>query len=293
MHNTKHCMQEEEDLDDKKEGAKYLAAMVRDGNRLKLVFPELSELLETHRTVEAWMDRANIAIRSRISLTEIKTLLETGEKLPVNLSDLMEKLNARVSLAEDWVNQFKQIVPSPEAMPGSANPDKILLHWTSRMRETLRGGSYTVLHDLASEGSRIPVEVDIVKLLQIEIDAKNWSMKAKKWVPHLAKEENITCKRGKLEDLREHMEKAALLHEKLCLPPSVKNEWTMDGENDIRSILEAADDWFEKVRIYVDVRLFEYLEEVSLTGSTPFSTNLTWTGIIAELKVGAASLWIL
>ncbi|CAB9497258.1 Nucleosome-remodeling factor subunit [Seminavis robusta] len=248
------CEQCEEDLDDKKENFKYLCGMVRDANRLKLKFPVVTDLLETHRTVEAWIDRANIAIRSRISLKEIKALVQKGEELPVNLSDLMEKLRSRVGLADDWISRFKDVVSCSDSMPDEICLDsgEALLRWMGSMRDALRDGKHIELHDLASEGSRIPVEIDLVKLLQIELDGKTWTMKAKKWVPCLAKDEDIACKKAKLEDLREHLEKGALLRERIDLPASEKIEWVLEGEMEIRAIVQAADDWFVKYKPYLD-----------------------------------------
>lgn len=243
-------------MQDKKESVKFLAAMVRDANRLKFTFPEVTELLEIHRSVEAWIDRANIAIRSRISLNEIKTLIKTGEDLPVDLSEYMEKLHARACLAEQWLGQFKQIVPCPEpssSIPETQGSGNVMLGWMSKMREALHEGDHGILHELASEGSRIPVEVDCVKLLQIEIDAKNWTAKAKKWIPELAKkEEGFTCRKGKIDDLREHLEKAEALREKLVLPDAAKDSWVLDGEEQMVAIVEAADDWYMKYKPYLD-----------------------------------------
>ena len=229
--------------------------MVRDANKLKFSFPEVMELLETHRDIEAWIDRATIAIRSRISLTEIKDLLETGEDLPVDLSDFTEKLRARVSLAEEWIDQLKEIVPDPEMSPTGKvfEPADRFLQWMSNMRKALMDGSHTVLHDLASEGSRIPVEVDLVKFLQVEIDAKNWTAKAKKWIPGLAKEEDgIICRKGKIGDLREHLEKAEALREKLALSSDAKDSWILEGEKEMEAIVKSADDWYLKYQPYLD-----------------------------------------
>lgn len=240
---------DEDDLDDKKECVKYLLAMVREANRLKLSFPEVAELLETHQEVEAWIDRANIAIRSRISLTEIKSLIKRGHEMPVDLVDFMEKLRGREGLAEAWIHRFEKVVPRPgEFQADTSNElDMGLLRWMQGMRGALLNGKYPVLHDLASEGSRIPVEVDLVKLLQLELDAKSWATKAKKWIPNLSMAENPQSKRGKLEDLREHIGKAAQIREKLDLSASAKEAWTLDGEVAIRSIVRAADEWFLKV----------------------------------------------
>jgi len=244
------CDQDEEDLEDKKESVKFLLAMVRDAYRLKLIFPEVSELLETHKSVETWIDRASIAIRSRIALTEIKTLLETGDDLPVDLSDYIEKLRARASQAEEWIEHFSEEVPCPVPLPmaDTAPAQNTLLRWMARMRDSLVEGKHSDLHVFASEGSRIPVDIDIVKLLQVELDGRNWTMKARKWIPSLS-ENAAKCKQGKLEELRDHLEKASGLRDKLVLPPDVRNEWVLEGEKEIFSIVQAADDWFEKVRL--------------------------------------------
>lgn len=249
--NLKSCTIDEENLEGGKESVKFLGAMVRDANRLKLVFPEVSELLEAHRSVETWIDRASIAVRSRISLTEIKALLETGEDMPVDLSDLMEKLRARVSMAEEWIDNFKEVVPCPTPLPtaDTVHSDNTLLRWMAEMRDSLVEGKHSALHDFASEGSRIPVDIDIVKLLQIQLDAKTWTVKARKWIPGLNSDDSSTCKRGKLEDLREHLEKANQLREKLVLPAPVRNEWVLEGEKEMRAIVDAADAWFENVSL--------------------------------------------
>jgi PLU-1-like protein len=262
-----------------------MQAMVREANRLKLSFPEVSDLLETHRSVEAWIDRANIAIRSRISLTEIKTLIQKGQEMPVDLSDFMEKLRARESLAEEWIQRFEEVVPRPNQTSTDNNiePDTILLRWMQGMRAALNNGKYAVLHDIASEGNRIPVEVDIVKLLQLELDAKSWASKAKKWTPSPSDAENSSSKRGKLEDLRDHIEKAAQLREKLDLSASAKANWTLDGEDEIRAIVKSADEWFQKVRVFRDT-----LDAIFILSSHNLfslsSISRTWTGIIVDLK---------
>ena len=111
------------------------------------------------------------------------------------------------------------------------------------MRKGLYGGQYNVLHDLSSEGSRIPVEVAAVKLLQIELDAKNWSVKANKWIP-----KSVDSKKGKLADIKDHVEKAKILRERLSLPNSEKGFWILEGENELVSIVDSADCWFNKVR---------------------------------------------
>jgi hypothetical protein len=51
---------------------------------------------------------------------------------------------------------------------------------------------------MATKGTQIPVDIDCIKLLLVEIDAKNWSSKAKKWIPvqNGVDNENMSGKKG-------------------------------------------------------------------------------------------------
>jgi hypothetical protein len=217
---------------------KVVASLVRDSARLKLIFPEVSRLLEFHREQDNWVDRSNIAIRSRISLAEVKSLIKRGEEMPLDLSDHLDKLKSRVGTAEEWIEHLEEVCPYPKSSDGTQD----ILAWMKAMRQALYDGKQAELHELASEGSRIPIEVDAVKVLQIELDAKNWTQKAKKWIPV-----DGDSKRGKLDDLREHCEKAVALRDKLTLSEEDKYAWLLEGEAELNSIVEAADKWFEDV----------------------------------------------
>jgi hypothetical protein len=233
---------------------KLVSALVRDANRLNLNFPQVSELLKFHQTAEAWVDRANVAVRSRISLSEIQSLIDRGENMPMDLSDSLDKLQTRVRLSQCWLSDFQDLVPAPFSN-GKVND----LEWMSRMRDALRSEDKSFLsqlHDMATEGTRIPVEIDCVKLLLVEIDAKNWSSKAEKWIPNQKNgedDENMSGqKRAKLVDIRDHLTKAVSLREKLVLSPAECEAWVLQGEAELKSIIEAADDWFEKYQEYLE-----------------------------------------
>lgn len=222
-----------------KSTTRTMTALAKDGKRVKFVFPEVRDFLKFHCTIELWIDRANIAIRSRISLTEIRTLIQQGEELPLDLTDHIEKLKSRVAAAERWLQRLEQVVQCPKT--DSGEPD--MLQWTRYIRIALYEGNQGCLHELGSDGSRIPVDIDAVKLLQAELDAKNWTLKAEKWLP--ASEDS---KKGKLADIREHVERALSLRERLALSDIPKRNWVLDGEAELVSIVFAADAWFEEVR---------------------------------------------
>lgn len=229
---------------EQKETIKFVSAIVRDIRRLKLRYPVVTELLCFHRDAESWVDRANIAIRSRISLDEIKDLIEKGEEMPLDLTEYLDKLRNRSSLAEDWLDRFKEVVPCPETAHGEPID---MLEWMQRMRDELNDGEGRIsLHDLVSGGGRIPVEVDCVKLLQVELDARNWMAKARLWIPTSGENDESSSKKGRLDDLRDHVVKADALRDKLTLSQKDKGAWVLDGEAELRSIVDAADDWFEK-----------------------------------------------
>jgi hypothetical protein len=225
---------------ERKNSTKLMSTLVRDATRLKLVFPELTDLMEFNRLTESWVDRATIAIRSRISLSEMKSMIQRGENMPLDLSDYLEKLKARVSIAEEWIASLEAVVPCPTREGNT----KDLLAWMQSMRVALRNGEYNRLHELSSEGSRIPVDVEPLKLLQVELEAKTWSIKTSKWTPSDNAGES---KKGKLEDIREHVGKAQVLRDKLPLSEDEKRVWVLDGELQLRGVVEAADAWLEKV----------------------------------------------
>lgn len=218
---------------------KTLNALVKEANRVKLVFPEASEIIETHCKTEDWIERANIGCRSRTSLKEIKTLLQLGNEMPLDLSEYEEKLESRARSADEWWAAMEEVVSVPSFDDGTVDH----LGLMEVFRRSLLEGGHGALHDLALEGSRIPVDVDEVKMLQVAMDAKLWTSKAEKWIP--------TCqdsKKGKLAEVREHADKALELRERLPFEEKDKEAWVLQGEKELDDIVEAADAWFDKVR---------------------------------------------
>lgn len=214
---------------------KTVSAFVKEAKRIKLFSPEVMEMFEFHRVAEEWIDRANIAIRSKISLDEIKNLVKRGEEMPLDLSEYIDKLKTRVRIADDWLESLDEILPFKN------NTCTRLQIWQD-FETALQNGIHNGLHDLSSEGNRIPVDVVAVKLLQLAMDAKNWTTKALKWVPS-----SIDSKKGKLCDLREHVDKLSSLRSKLPLQEIDRRRWKPAGEKELSSIIVAADSWTEKV----------------------------------------------
>eukprot|EP00978_Attheya_sp_CCMP212_P048665 scaffold557640_cov134-Attheya_sp.AAC.1 len=48
--------------------------------------------------------------------------------------------------------------------------------------------------------------------------------------------------------LREHLEKAEAIREKLPMTPDEQASWSLEYETELTAIVESADEWFEKVR---------------------------------------------
>ena len=94
------------------------------------------------------------------------------------------------------------------------------------------------------------------QLLQIEIDARHWSAKAKPWIPEsLDTEGEISApqKRGKVDDVEEYLDRAASIRERLWFDEKEKSEWILDGESELRQMLEMAEEWFDKVSLQFDI----------------------------------------
>jgi len=236
--------------------------MIKEANKINLGFPELSLLSKVHRNAEEWTDRANVALRSKISLVELESLVNMGENMPLGLTGTLEKLKSRYKQACDWISALKEEVPCPlESLSGSGCDLDAgnRAEWLSRMRETLQNGEdnkVSTLTELSSQGARLPVEVEFLQLLQTSIDARNWSQKAKRWCPSSGEQ----FKRGKIEDLQDHLEGADAIVEKAKHLTDGKLEWHLDCADELSSIVDKATAWFEKVSdVYVETMLMSFL----------------------------------
>lgn len=224
---------------------KAVSGLVREANRVNLPSSRVRKLWRFHKELEAWVDRANIAVRSRISLSEIESLIGRAEAMPLNLSEFVDKLQSRVRLARSWIQKLESYIPG---ICGDADVtvDKcvgLMMHIRNALADDQnKGGLHNCLIELSSEGVRIPVEVNCIKMLQIEIDAKNWTQKAERWVPGIG-----DSKKGKIEELRDHLVKADNLRDRL--PYDEKNKWMLNHESALRAIVELADKWLEEVRV--------------------------------------------
>jgi hypothetical protein len=226
---------------------KFVSTLIKQANKIDLAFPELLTLTGVHKKAEEWIDRASIAVRTTISYDELESLVATGESLPLNVSDVLEKLQNRLKQAKDWMMRVEEIVP---------RSDEYLI-WLRRFRHSLNDSDKNArLLSLLSEASRIPVTMECSKLLQIEIDARHWTMKARPWIP-----ENIgthgeilaPLKRGKIDDVEECLDRASSIRDRLWFGDKEKSEWVLDGESELAQMVEMAESWFNKVRFWRSV----------------------------------------
>lgn len=226
---------------------KQYSSLVREANKIDLAFPEVTALSTVHQAAEQWTDRATIALRSRLSLAELEELVETGNDMPVNLSDLLGKLRSRVDEANSWIEELKEAVPGSETLAKSSSAEFATdrLEWLGLIRDVFHDedsdGSKTLLN-LASDGSRIPVDIVELQLLQIETDARNWAIKAKKW----------TENKGKIDDLRDHLKRGDVIRNRVNLEKNQKGRWVLDSEDELKAIVKSADKWYKKFRQYIE-----------------------------------------
>lgn len=212
---------------------KSISNLVRDIQRLRIRFPEANKFLLYSKDIDTWVERADIAIRSRISLQEVEDLIRRGKEYRLDLSEYLDKLQSRVQSAKTWLRSLQNLVD----LDGEG------LEWMARIRKKIEGGMNNQLHELACEGSRLPVEVDFVQMMHIELDARQWSAKAQKW---LMSEGQIfdPSKQGKIEELKDHLVKAQAL--KARLHAGDRPRWKLNFETEVSQVVSDADKWFEE-----------------------------------------------
>lgn len=220
---------------------KFISTLIKQANKIDLAFPELFTLTGVHKKAEEWMDRASIAVRTTISFEELESLVSIGESLPLNVSDVLEKLQNRLQQANEWMMRLEEIVPKSEDY----------LAWLRRFSHALEDSEKNAhLLSLLSEGSRIPVTMECSKLLQIEIDARHWTVKAKPWIPEnlgTSGEMSAPQRRGKIDDVEEYLDRASSIRDRLWFGEKEKAEWVLDGESQLTQMIQMARTWFKKV----------------------------------------------
>lgn len=239
--------------ENEKDSVKNIGSMIKEANKINLSFRELSLLSKVHKDAEEWMDRANVALRSKISLDELESLVKTGEQMPLGLTGALDKLQSRYKQACEWVSDLKEEVSCPVeacSSSGCGIDAETRAEWLSRMRYTLEyGDEETVgsLLELSSQGSRLPVESNLFHLLQTAVDARNWSLKAKKWVPT----SDGQLKRGKIEDLQDHLDNAELISERASELTDGKANFRLEFFDELQKIVDNAEQWFETYRPFL------------------------------------------
>ena len=222
--------------------------MIKEANEINLAFPELSVLSKVHKDAEDWVDRASVAMRSKISVHELKKLVVMGQKLPLGLTATLDKLTTRYEQACTWIARLKIEVPSPFENVDSTGSNLDVNHlysWLESMLDSLKDENeekVDELMNLAVEGSRLSVDIDLLQLLQIAIDSKNWSTKAENWLPGAGK-------KGKIDDLIEHVDHAQKIAERVQTITNGEKEWSLKYEKEINEIVQKAGLWHEKVNL--------------------------------------------
>jgi hypothetical protein len=246
---------------------KNVSALIKEAARISLASASVRRLLKFNRELEMWVDRANVAIRSRISLSEIESLMSRAESMPLCLDEFLEKLRSRVQLARAWIQELELEVPRVSTEGTEA------MSWMKDIRHALmdekKDGTYNRLMDLCAEATRIPVEMGLVKMLQIEIEAKSWRQKAEKWIPRNGDD----GRKGKIEDIRDHLEKAQALRD--GLPVENRQDWFLEYEDDLKAIVDSADKWFDDVSTELTLQLPRVManELIMLSASSPSGTG--------------------
>lgn len=224
---------------------KFISSLVKEANRIGFMFPEIHMLNELHMKSEAWSEHAVRALRYRISLVELLNVIDEGEHLPLNVTDQLEKLRSKADLAHDWIGQFREKVPCPY-IPKADDPTKMVadnITWLERIRNMLNADDkedYKKLLNLAVEGSRVPVDMEALRLLNLEMEARNWSVEAKRLL-------STTGRSAKIEEFHEHMAKGGPICDKAPKIPIEGKAWVLPYINELKDTIEAADKWLERV----------------------------------------------
>lgn len=238
--------------DMKKESVKQITAMVKESKRIGMVFPEILLLQNEHTKINCWIDNATRAHRYRIAMEDLQQVIIDGESLPVDVSDQLNRLRDKLSGANDWINQFESIVACPmmEKIKSDGTEEFIpdTLKWLEHIRlclnDTENKESYKRLLNLAVDGSRIPVDMEALRFLNLEMQVRNWSNEAKRLL-------SFTGRKAKIHELHEHEKKAKPILSKAPKEDgSSQTKWFLPHEEELRKTITLADEWLDKSNLF-------------------------------------------
>ncbi len=210
-------------------------------------------------------------------LKVLASLASESENVPVDLSAHVEKLASAITLAQDWMSRVQSAVPrssktrkgkgedtvdlatlksllvegAASAHSGGKNDSKNALsnvrvivdkadEWLSRSQAALAsrvGVETEALEALLREGNDIPVSMVETCLLQVEVDSREWSERAR----YATDAQRPEAKRAAHSDLLELLDEADTI--RASLPEAAQAAHVIEGEAEIRRLEIASREW--------------------------------------------------
>ena len=164
----------------------------------------------------SWAEDVRGALEEGASpgVRQLQAWVQAGRALPVDVGDLLGQLEAKVALAHQWVERVRKAVPkrkqaSRSGGEGEAMDLSAVKHllaeaeglnvelrehsemsevvetaedWIQRVHEMIKSGgddAIDTLQTLLDEGADIPVKIDEVDVLRVEIALRHWRRRAR------------------------------------------------------------------------------------------------------------------
>jgi hypothetical protein len=218
-----------EQLSRKKATVKSIAALVRDIHRIGVQFPVANSLLRYNKMIDSWLAEAGAAIRSVTPIASVRCLIERGSDLPTSLQDHMDKLMAKLNRGEAWLQKLYSTL--------SYHGDDFCT--ISHRIQKLLGDEATAknLFELIQDSNTLPVSIGYVYLLEVEVDAHQWTVEAQEFLDT----------KTAMETLKTHCEAAGALRQRLQVNDEQRAAWALPLENEMKNVLASSHTWMSSV----------------------------------------------
>jgi len=240
---------EECNVDDKNIDLKNVVSWVNEMNRIGLYFPEVNRLITIRNSAEIWMEKVAAVNRTDAHLSDIETLICEGIEMPINVSDFLTGLEEKAEKARQWLDEFRACFPDSIAIKDESklSPPEYL-EIMSMIRHELGKSNErrNEILGLKLSGAVVPLKMDLMEVLTMEVEAYKWSAEAEKMLF------DSESKKIGLTYAREHIKNATVLRGMLPFDFRGKKNWFLRCEKKLMDILLLADRWLERYRQYFE-----------------------------------------
>jgi hypothetical protein len=210
-------------------------ALLKEGQKTNIEFPELKLLEEEVNKGDEWHDKAIKAIRTKVTLEELKELVLEKKSLVIQFEEIEKKLLDKLHCANEFIDLLENTIVVDK---DCNNWERLLIYKqyynkSDEQRQTLE--------NLFSDGVKVPVIIPLHVLVGAAIQTYEWKIKSQS---ALTKNNGLPLPAL----LKRLLDKASSIKKDLPLTEEQLNNWKLPNEDQVKAVIATCDNWLQSYK---------------------------------------------